>query len=124
MASRPILPPYPVIVNGDMSASITSKVTVIQNMSMLSYAVSWTGTAPVGVMDVQASNDYSQDASGAVQNAGTWTSLPLTTTPTVSGSSGSGFIDIDSQAGYALRIVYTRTSGVGTLNVVANGKVA
>jgi len=124
MASRPILPPFAVISNGDMSTILTSKVTVIQNLSMLSYALSWAGASPAGSVSVQASNDYAQDASGAVQNAGTWTTLPLSASTLVSGNTGTGFIDIDSQAGYALRLVYTPASGIGTLQVVANGKVA
>lgn len=131
MSSRPQLDPFPVIggtqanpVSGDMSASITSKVTIIQKLSMLSYEVVWSGATPVGLISVQASNDYSQNADGSVKNTGNWTDLPLSIAPAVSGNTGSGFIDIDSHAGYALRLVYTRASGTGTMTVTATGKVA
>lgn len=124
MASRPILPPFLVITNGNMSSNITSISTIIQNLSMLSYAVTWSGTTPVGTVSVQASNDYSQNSDGSISNPGTWNTLPLSSTTTVSGNTGNGFIDIDAQAGYALRFVYTAGSGTGSMNVTASGKVA
>lgn len=124
MSSRPQLAPYTVIENGDMATSLTSQVTIIQKLSMISYTCRWVGSSPVGEMVVEVSNDYSQNADGTERNPGTWVTLPLSSTPTVSGNADGGFIDIDAQAGYAIRIRYERTSGTGTLNVVANGKVA
>lgn len=125
MASRPIFAPYQVIVNGDMSqATITSKVTVIQNLSMLSYDISWSGTTPVGTLSVQVSNTYSQAADGTVSNPGNWQSLTLSVTPSVSGNTGNGFIDVDATGAYAMRLVYTKGSGTGSLNATINGKVA
>ncbi len=124
MSSRPLIQPMPVIVNGDMSGTITSLVTVISNISMMSYAYSWAGTAPVGAIDVQVSDDYSQNADGTVKNAGTWNSLPLSPTPSVSGNTGNGLVDIDQLGAYAIRTVYTPGSGTGTLNVVYKGKVS
>jgi hypothetical protein len=124
MASRPIFTPYPVIVNGDMSQStVTSAVTIIQNLSMVSYDVSWSGSSPVGVINVQVSNTYAQNADGTVKTAGNWSSLPLSNQFSISGNSGNGFIDIDANAGYAIRIQYVKTSGTGSLNATINGKV-
>lgn len=91
---------------------------------MISYDISWSGTSPVGAITVQVSNSYSQDAEGNVKNAGSWTTLSLSSAANVSGNTGNGFIDIDATAGFAVRLVYTRTSGTGTLNVIASGKVA
>ena len=124
MASRPILSPFPVITNGNMAGSLTSVVTVIQNTSMLSYAMVWAGTSPVGQISVQVSNDYSQNADGTVANAGTWSTLPLSASTSVTGNSGVGFIDIDLISAYAIRLVYTAGSGTGTLNATITGKVA
>lgn len=123
MASRPIISPYSVITNGNMSANITSLVTVIQTNGKVSYDVSWSGTAPVGSMSVQVSNTYTQNADGSVRNAGNWTTLVLSSTTSVSGSTGNGFIDIDASAAYAVRLVYTRVSGTGTMNATVAGKV-
>lgn len=131
MSSRPILTPFSVITDGNMSlSSISSAVTVIQNLSMISYAVSWTGTSPVGTLEVQVSNDYSQNSDGTVRNSGTWTNIYFSVNGVnansiaVSGNTGSGFIDIDLCAAYAIRLHYTKTSGIGTLNATANGKVS
>lgn len=125
MSSRPILSPYSVITNASMATSLTSIVTVIQNLSMVSYEVVWSaGSTPVGTISVQVSNDYSQYADGSANNPGNWSDLPLSTTPGITGNTGVGYIDIDANAGYALRLVYTRTSGSGTLNVIVSGKVA
>lgn len=124
MSSRPQLSPYPVIIDGDMSGNITSKVTIIDKLSLMSYSVSWVGTVPVGSMTVEVSNDYSQNVDGTVKNAGLWTALPLDATASVTGSPDNGFIDIDLQAGYAMRLRYVRTSGTGTMQAILASKVA
>ena len=107
-----------------MSANIISAVTVIQNVYSLSYDISWTGTAPVGTMSVQVSNTYSQNQDGSVRNPGNWTTLVLTSPTPVSGSPGNGFIDIDELGAYAVRLVYNRTSGTGTMQATIAGKVS
>lgn len=124
MSSRPQADPQLVITNGDMSGNITSLPTIVQKLSMIGYDISWTGTAPVGVMSVQVSNTYSKNADGSVKNAGSWTTLTLSSTPTVSGSTGNGFVDVDATGAYAIRLVYTRTSGTGTMNATLCAKVA
>jgi hypothetical protein len=130
-ASRPILSPYQIVgglepgaVSGNMAASITSPVTIIQNLSQISYDVSWAGSSPVGLVTVQASNSYSQYADGSVDNPGDWNTLPLSATASVSGNTGSGVIDILASGLYAIRLVYTPVSGTGTMNVTITGKVA
>ena len=129
MSSRPQFNPAPVIgstsgISGDMSANITSKITITQKLSQISYGISWVGSSPVGTMSVQVSNDYSQNADGSVNNPGTWNTLTLSSVPAVSGNTGNGFIDIDANAGYALRLLYNFTSGSGTMTAIVNGKVA
>ncbi len=131
MSSRPIFKPASVITNGNMaSASLTSAITILTNLSMISYGLSWSGTAPVGTAEVQVSNDYSQNGDGSTKNAGTWTTLTLSvagspsTTVAITGNTGTAFIDIDQIAAYAIRLVFTKTSGTGTLQAVVNGKVA
>lgn len=123
MSSRPQAGPFPVITNGSLAGSLTSIPTIIQKLSLISYDISWTGTSPVGVMSVQVSNTYAENADGTVKNAGNWTTLTLSTTPTVSGNTGNGGIDVDVTGFYAIRLVYTRTSGTGTMNAVVCGKV-
>ena len=97
MSSRPLLQPMPVIVNGDMSAPIVSLVTIISNISMMSYAYSWTGTSPSGTISVEVSDDYTQNGDGSIRNPGTWNTLPLAPAASVSGNTGFGFVDIARQ---------------------------
>jgi hypothetical protein len=128
MADRPFLSPNPVVTNGDLSGNITSKPTVLKNLTKASYSYSWTGSTPIGTVAVQLSNDYALNPDGTVLNAGTWStayvnyngtyvaSVPLT------GNTGNGFIDLETGA-YASRTVYTASSGTGTLQVTFVGKV-
>lgn len=130
MSTRTNIRPATVVSAGDMSGNITSQATVLQSITGVGYAVSWAGTAPVGSLAVQVSNDYSLNSEGAVNNAGTWTTITLNVggTPAssiaISGNTGNGFIDIDSTMAYAIRVVYTAGSGVGALTVIVTGKVA
>ena len=130
MSLRPKILPQVVLNAGDMSTNLTSAVTIIQSLSMMSYALSWSGSTPVGTVSVQVSNDYSQYPNGLVNNAGTWTSLYLTVNGTsgqtvaISGNSGTCFIDIDQLGAYAVRLIYAKTSGTGNITATFCGKVA
>ncbi len=125
LSSRFFLEPYKVITNGDMSqSSITSSVTIINRMPNISYSVSWTGSSPVGTITVQESNDYSLNPDGSVRNAGTWNTMALSGSATVSGNADNGIIKLSQVPSFAIRLVYTGSSGTGTLNAVVTGKVS
>lgn len=138
MATRPQFNPYIVIPNaaaspantGSMAANIFSKPTIIQKLSMISYQAEWTGTTPIGAASVEVSNNYSLNPDGSVKNAGTWTTMTFqyngtaVTSVPITGNAGNGFFDIDATGSYAMRFVYTATSGTGTLQVTINAKVA
>lgn len=129
MSSRPLLQPAIVIggnsgVSGSMATSITSLVTVLSNMSMMSYEYTWVGTTPVGTISVQVSNDYAQNVDGTVKTPGNWATLPLSSSTAVSGDTGTGFVDIDQLGAYAIRTVYTASSGTGSLTATFKGKSA
>lgn len=131
MSTRSNLKPHQVIEDGDMSAaSITSQVTVLQTLTIGSYTYSWSGSTPVGTIAIQASNDYKLSSTGEVLNAGTWTTLYFTldgasvvNSAPVSGNTGTGLIEFSTGA-YAIRTVYTKGSGTGTLQAYIAGKVA
>jgi hypothetical protein len=129
MSSRPFIAPntlIPVINNVSMATSITGPATIIQMLPGISYDIVWTGT-PTGTFQVQVSNTYSVANNGAVYNAGSWNTLPTSsftgTYPVPSGSAGNGFLDVVGTEAYAVRLVYTATSGSGNLTVVAAAKV-
>jgi len=124
MSSRPLLRPQKVIVNGDMSSSVTSLVTNINMISCVGYTVAWTGT-PTGTFSVEVSQDYV--APVGVQdeplNAGTWVPLTLSVPVLAAGTADTAFIDVDVTGAAYVRLVYTATSGSGTLNATIAGKV-
>lgn len=96
--------------------------TILQSLSRCAYSFFWTGTAPVGTITIQVSNDYSLNANGSVANAGNWATVGGVS-GSVSGASGVGGIDIITGF-YAIRAVYTRTSGTGSLTAYINAKVS
>lgn len=107
-----------------MSSQIISKVSIIQNTTLVSYDISWTGNAPVGGITVQVSNSYAVNDQGVpINNSPNWTTVTLSSPTSVSGNSGSGFIQLSDLSSYAIRLVYTPTSGTGTLNAIVVGKV-
>jgi hypothetical protein len=129
MSDRPLIKQYASITNGNMSANITGLPSIILRLPMISYSFSWSGSSPVGTVSIQVSNDYSENANGTVANAGTWNTVPVVyngssvTAVPLSGNTGNGFIDIDSLSGYAIRPIYTFTSGSGTLQAICEAKV-
>lgn len=129
MGVRTNLRPQIVLNAGDMSGNLISTPTILQSLTMGSYAFKWAGTSPVGTISLQISDDYSLDAKGQVSNPGTWNTAPVSvggTTMTaipVSGNSGNGYLEILGTGGYAVRVIYTATSGTGSLTAEINGKV-
>lgn len=114
---------------GSMASSIISAVTILQSLSKISYSVAWTGTAPVGTISVQLSDDYEFE-NGVVISSGTWNTASLNYNGTVvtsipiTGNSGNGLIDLLETATYACRLVYTASSGTGTISATVTGKVS
>lgn len=130
MSFRPLIKQFNAIVDGDMSAGIVGEASIIQNISMLSYAFSWDGSGVDGEISVEVSNDYAENADGSVKNAGTWATLTLqyngssVTEIAINTDTGNGMVDIFQTGAYAIRPRYTRIGGTGTLQAVMNGKVA
>lgn len=110
------------ITNGDMStASITSPATAIHFMDDIGVQFNFTG-APVGTFEVQVSIDYMQDQEGNIQDPGHWIPITLNPSPIAAGVAGQIYIDLNMLSSPWIRVVYTRTSGTGTLNAFITGK--
>lgn len=131
MSTRTTLRPYSVITNESMAADITSEVTILQSITGVSYAVSWSGTTPVGTLAVQCSNDYSINQDGTVNNSGTWIPMYVSinggapaASISISGNTGKGIIELERTNVYAIRLFYDAGSGVGTFNATIVGKVS
>jgi hypothetical protein len=122
MSTKRKLSPYQIITSGDMSqASITSTPTNIQYLDNVGIQLTWTG-APVGTFSIQISSDYQRDAQGNVTNAGNWVTLPLSPAITASGSADTAYIDMTQLSAPWVRVLYTKTSGTGTLQGYVTGK--
>lgn len=92
-----------------MSADITSPVQQLTQMAMCAIQASWSGTAEVGSLRLQISNDNivwsDYSGSGVAVNG-----------------DGNFLWNILSTSFQYIRVVYSFTSGVGTLNITVNGK--
>lgn len=114
------------IANGNMAGNITSPVSNIEFMDNVGIQLNFTGS-PVGNFQIQISIDYDQDNNGNVITQGNW--VPITFPSPISGeniptSSGSPiYIDLNQLSAPWVRVVYTRTSGTGTLNSFICGKM-
>jgi len=112
------------IVAQGMSSSFTSAVTSIQWLDNIGIQLNVVATSsPMGTFAVQVSADYAQDFDGNVQNPGNWVNVALPSTPTVSGSSTSIYIDLNQLSAPYVRVVYTPTSGNGVCDGYITAKM-
>lgn len=103
--------PITIISAGTMAGDLTSTVVPIQWEDNIAVQLVWTGT-PTGTLAVQVSMDEV-----------TWTAIPFDPVITQpAGSSGACFICLNQLASPFLRVIYTRSSGTGTLTAKACGK--
>lgn len=112
------------------AATVTSEATVLQSVGNISYEISWTGSTPIGTLALQVSNSFTLGGAGGQGAAGTWTTVPLelsgaeVTSIPITGNADNGFIDVTMNAGYAVRLLYTKSSGTGTILATISGKVS
>lgn len=109
--------PVKILTNGDMSqASLQSTAIDLNQLDLTSIQAIWTGGSASGTLKIQVSNDMVDLASQVTH----WTDY------TGSDETVSGAGDVlwnMSFVGYRwVRMVYTRTSGSGSLNATFVGK--
>lgn len=101
---------YQLLSGGDMSGNITSNAQQLNQMALSAIQAYWTGS-PVGTLKLQISNDNAN-----------WTDYTGSST-SVSGA--GNFVWNLVYAGFPwVRVVYTFSSGTGSLSVTVNGKGA
>lgn len=107
-----------------LSASFTTTPNVITNLDNISYQIDVTTADSTGTFVVQASNDYKVVAPNeTVVNAGTWVTLTLSGSPSVSAANDIISIALTQPPFTALRLSYTAgTAGTGTCNIYLNAK--
>lgn len=116
------LEPFQNIIAGNMSADVYSSVTNIKWLDNLVVQLGWTGS-PVGAFAIEVSLDYLPGTGGTVLNAGTWTALTISPSPTAAGSADTAIIDLSQLSMPWLRVHYIRSSGSGTLTGYIAGKM-
>jgi len=119
--SNNVIFPKPLITATSMGASITSNAVRTLFQDNIGFQLVWTGT-PTGSFDVQISMDHEEDSFGTVLTAGTWTSLTLSPTISAAGAADNAYIDLNQLSCPFVRVVYTRSSGTGTLNAYVTAK--
>lgn len=120
--SKNALLPFHFIVDQSMAGNVTSGATNIQYTDNCAIQLNFTGT-PVGIFSVEGSVDHAVNAMTGVQTvAGLWIPVTLDPIPVASGSSGQILIDMKELSFPWIRVVYTRTSGTGTLNGFISAK--
>lgn len=116
-----VVRPYHVIVNGNMTGTITSSAQEIIYQDDIGVQLDWTGT-PTGTFDVQVSSNFVRDTNGNILNPGNWISVPYLPIITASGAGDDGVIDLKLLSAMYIRVVYNATGGSGTLNAYFTGK--
>ena len=112
-----------IVTNASMTATVNSLGMPCQQLVLASIQAEWTG-APVGTLHLEISNDEVPYAPGNQANAGAnvvnW-SVYTGSTTAVSGP--GNFLWNCVFVGYSwMRLVYTPTSGTGTINAYFTGK--
>jgi len=99
---------YKILTNGNMSGNLTSSVQDLSITNGFSVYAKWTGS-PVGIIKLQ----ISVDGINFVDYSGSQTAV---------NGAGDALWEITTAFYNKIQVVYTFTSGSGTLNVQINGK--
>lgn len=114
---------YHTIKAGDGSGDLISDTTNIQFLDNIGFQIDMTGTM-TGQFFVQCSADYDRQPEGQVVNPGHWVSLTLNPSATVTGGSPTDiYIDINQLSAPWIRLIYTHTSGSGTVEAFLTAKM-
>lgn len=102
--------------DASMATSLTSNPVPIMYEDSVAVQLNFTGT-PTGTFQIQGSVDYNPGGPlGPSANSGNWANLTLSPVPTAAGAPDTILIDMYGLSFPYIRVVYTRTSGTGTLN--------
>jgi hypothetical protein len=118
-STKKLITPFRLMENASTSATITgSQVTCAHQDSAVVF-VEWSGTSHVGVLGFEF---LETDADRNSTKAPVWKAVDFGQTIAISGNSGSHQIVFTTLPFFALRPVYTRTSGTGTITVTFAAK--
>lgn len=113
MGRKNVLKSFPMFDAVSLGANATSSETSVINLDKASIHIVWTGSSPVGTITAQARNGES-DA---------WYVLDFGAAISVSGSSGEHQLVFNELPFTDIRLLYTRTSGSGSITARLSAKV-
>lgn len=115
-------PNAPIVTDGSMGASINSNAVLMDQESGIAIQAVWTGT-PVGNFTIESSCDVGQinPSTGQPSGISNWVYYNGSTVA-AGGDVGKLIWNIEPIAVKWVRLVYTRTSGTGTLNARFNAQ--
>jgi hypothetical protein len=112
VARKNTLKAFKMLDAGDVSGNLQSATTNVLNLDKASISVTWTGSSPVGTLEVLARNGE-DDA---------WSALNFGSAISISGNSGDHRILLNEMPFTDIRIDYTATSGTGSLTAIITAK--
>lgn len=118
MSGKNAIQPFPVIVDGDMSTTITSLLTDTRRQDNVCYQIKWSGTAPDGECFV----DVTLDDVNSLIVTPVWTTLDFGLPILIASNSGSHVVNVNQSPFAYSRLRYVPNSGVGVLNVKVETK--
>ena len=119
MSVKNALPPYKVLNAVDISTNQTSPVIDILNQDNVGIILSWSGASPVGTIKIQCASPLATELSSAAWD---WIDLDFGSVIGITGNTGTHNISINQAPFAKLRIVYTSTSGTGSLTAACTAK--
>lgn len=118
MARKNIVEGYPIINGTSLATSFTSSTSSVKNLDYASIHIEWSGTAPVGVITVEARNGDERNNDAVAD----WYLIDMGSVITISGASGDHQLFFDKLPFTDLRLQYTATSGTGTMTAFITSK--
>lgn len=112
--TRRFIQPYKIINSTSMAASFNTASIDISNIDDIAIVYEWSGVglSPIGVIYVEVRNG----------DECPWSTLDVQPIASIASDSGDDNIMITNVSFQQLRLLYTRTSGSGTLNAWLTGK--
>ncbi len=117
-----LLRPLTLLSAVSMSTDITSVAVEIKNQDNIGVQLNWTTADAIGAFSIQISSDHVQDLEGNIQTPGNWISLPLSPGISSAGNSDTAYVDLNQMSAQYMRVLYTRTSGSGTVTAIVVAK--
>ena len=116
MGRKNVVKTYKIMEEADLSGNIESSVTNVINLDSGSIHIIWTGSSPVGTITVEATNDDPESSSAQYRELGLGSAI------SISGNSGEHDIVFTYLPFRAIRLIYTRSSGTGSISATLSAK--